>query len=231
MCLILIAYRYDPGCELLVAANRDEFYQRPTAPLAFWDDAPEVLAGRDLQAGGTWMGMTRGGRFAALTNYRDPDQLLPNALSRGRLVSDYLQGGQTVSELLEWLPTVADRYNGFNLLLGDATGLYNSPWPKLKRGLARLRRLLEDQPDPASEKLLEILTDRTPAPDHELPNTGIPLDWERWLSPIFIEAPGYGTRSSTVLRADQRGHVKITETNWADGTGREFQLSWPTRLQ
>lgn len=255
MCLILIAYRYDPGCELLVAANRDEFYQRPTAPLAFWDDAPEVLAGRDLQAGGTWMGMTRGGRFAALTNYRDPDQLLPNALSRGRLVSDYLQGGQTVSELLEWLPTVADRYNGFNLLLGDATGLYcyssrigqsqklqpglyglsnhllNSPWPKLKRGLARLRRLLEDQPDPASEKLLEILTDRTLAPDHELPNTGIPLDWERWLSPIFIEAPGYGTRSSTVLRVDQRGHVKITETNWVDGTGREFQLSWPTRLQ
>ena len=319
MCLILMAYRCHPGYELLVAANRDEFHDRPTAPLGFWDDAPDVLAGRDLQEGGAWMGVTRAGRFAALTNYRDPSRIMTGAPSRGHLVSDYLRGEQSARAVLKGLPSVADRYNSFNLLLGDETGLYyysnragepralppglyglsnhlldtpwpklrrgltmlrnlleqlpavadrynsfnlllgdetglyyysnragqpralppglyglsnhllDTPWPKLRRGLTMLQNLLEQSPDPVSDELLKILTDRTMAPDAELPKTGVPLDWERWLSAIFIDAPGYGTRSSTVLRVDNCGNVGMAEATWADASRRELQLNWPIR--
>lgn len=253
MCLILIAYRCHPDYGLLVAANRDEFHQRPTAPLAFWEDAPDLLAGRDLQEGGTWMGITRAGRFAALTNYRDPHRIMTGAPSRGHLVSGYLQGDQPAGDTLERLQLIADHYNSFNLVLGDETGLYyysnragepralppgfyglsnhllGTPWPKLKRGLAMLRGLLERQRDPALDDLLQILTDRTLAPEAELPQTGVPLEWERWLSAIFIDAPGYGTRSSTALRVDRGGNACMAEITWADASRREFQLDWPAR--
>lgn len=251
MCLILIAYRCHPGYELLVAANRDEFHDRPTAPLAFWDDAPQVLAGRDLRQGGTWMGVTRTGRFAAITNYRDPGRMRPDAPSRGRLVGDFLQGSQPAGAYLEGLLPRTGRYNGFNLLLGDETGLHyysnhagsprslspgwyglsnhvlDTPWPKLRRGLAMLRRALDQRPDPTPDDLLRLLADRAVAPDPELPRTGVPLEWERWLSPIFIDAPGYGTRSSTVLLVDERGRARMVETTWADASRREFLLDWP----
>ncbi|HRZ05280.1 MAG TPA: NRDE family protein [Candidatus Competibacteraceae bacterium] len=253
MCLVLMAYRCHPGYELLVAANRDEFHDRPTAPLAFWEDAPDLLAGRDLQEGGTWMGITRTGRFAAITNYRDPCRVKSDAPSRGHLVSGYLQGEQSAGDALERLRATADRYNSFNLLLGDETGLYyysnradepralppgfyglsnhllDTPWPKLKRGLAMLHRLLERRRDPAPDDLLQILTDRTLAPDAELPQTGVPLEWERWLSAIFIDAPGYGTRSSTALLVDSGGNACMAETTWSDASRREFQLNWPAR--
>lgn len=248
MCLILIAYRCHPGIELLVAANRDEFHDRPTAPLAFWDDAPQVLAGRDLQHGGTWLGVTQSGRFAALTNYRDPSQVQPNAPSRGRLVSAYLQGAEPALDYLTRLAAQSSAYNGFNLLLGDAAGLHyysnrgdtprtlspgwyglsnhvlNTPWPKLQRGLALAQNVLARQPDPAPDDLLRALADRVPAPDAELPDTGIPLEWERRLSPIFIDAPGYGTRSSTVLLAQEGGPTRIVETTWV-GSRCEFTLN------
>lgn len=253
MCLILMAYRCHPGYELLVAANRDEFHARPTAPLAFWAEAPDLLAGRDLQAGGTWMGVTGSGRFAALTNYRDPRQTKVDAPSRGHLVSDYLQGKPSASAALERLRLNSDRYNGFNLVLGDAAGLYyysncagepqrlepglyglsnhllDTPWPKLKRALAMLRGVLEQQRDPTPDDLLPILTDRALAADADLPQTGVPLEWERWLSAIFIDAPGYGTRSSTVLQIASAGAARIVEITWADASRREFQLPWPTR--
>lgn len=253
MCLILLAYRVHPAYELLVAANRDEFHDRPTAPLAFWDDHPNVLAGRDLQAGGTWMGITRAGRFAALTNYRDPQHVRPGAPSRGQLVSAYLQGGEPASAYLENLLPRAAAYNGFNLLLGDETGLYyysnyadgwrplppgihglsnhllDTPWPKLARGRRVLRQALEPTAEPRPDALLAILTDRAPAPDAELPATGVPLEWERWLSPIFIDAPGYGTRSSTILMVGRDGRTRMIETTWADAGRREFELAWPNR--
>lgn len=253
MCLILIAYRCRPGYELLVAANRDEFHDRPTAPLAFWDDAPDVLAGRDLQEGGAWMGIARAGRFAALTNYRDPSRVVSGAPSRGHLVSGYLRGEQPAPASLEQLRSVADGYNSFNLLLGDETGLYyysnrvgepralppglyglsnhllDTPWPKLQRGRAALHSLLAQQSDPTPDDLLRILTDRTLAPDVELPQTGVPLEWERWLSSIFIDAPGYGTRSSTVLLVDSNNCARMVETTWADASRREFELNWPQR--
>lgn len=251
MCLILLAYRCHPGYPLLIAANRDEFHDRPTAPLAFWDDAPQVLAGRDLQQGGTWMGISRNGRFAALTNYRDPSRTLSHAPSRGHLVSDYLQGRESVEDYLARLTSQANAYNGFNLLVGDAHDLYyysnyagapqaltpgwhglsnhllDTPWPKLKHGLTLMRRTLEQQPIPEPGDLLSVLADRTPAPDAALPQTGVPLEWERWLSSIFIDAPGYGTRSSTVLLVSASGQVHMVETTWADGSRREFRLEWP----
>ncbi len=248
MCLILFAYRCHPGLDLLVAANRDEFHNRPTAPLAFWDDAPQVLAGRDLQQGGSWMGVTRTGRFAALTNYRDPNRVRQDAPSRGQLVSDYLQGEEPALDYLARLATQSEAYNGFNLLLGDEAGLHyysncggapqtllpgwyglsnhllNTPWPKLQRGLALVQDALERRPDPVPDDLLSVLADRTLAPDAELPQTGVPLEWERWLSPIFIDAPGYGTRSSTVLLASEHGSARMVEITWADGGRREFIL-------
>ncbi|HMQ12526.1 MAG TPA: NRDE family protein [Candidatus Competibacter phosphatis] len=251
MCLILIAYRCHPGHKLLVAANRDEFHTRPTAPLAFWEDTPQVLAGRDLKEGGTWMGVTRTGRFAAITNYREPGQVLTNAPSRGHLVSAYLQDSMPAAAYLERLRSQASRYNGFNLLLGDTTGLYyysnradapqrlppgwyglsnhllDTPWPKLKRGVSLLRGALEGRIDPVPNDLFSLLMDRAPAPDPELPRTGVSLEWERWLSSIFIDAPGYGTRSSTLLLADDRGQARMLETTWLDGGRREYLLDWP----
>ncbi len=251
MCLILIAYRAHPSYELVVAANRDEFHGRPTAPLAFWDDNPQVLAGRDLKEGGAWMGVTRAGRFAALTNYRDPNRVLSDAPSRGHLVSGYLQGTEPARVYLDRLMARADAYNGFNLLLGDETGLYyysnrasavqaltpglyglsnhllDTPWPKLKRGQRALRRVLERGSEPTPDALLRLLTDRTPASDAELPDTGVPLEWERWLSSIFIDAPGYGTRSSTALLVEAGRRTRMIETTWADASRREFVLDWP----
>lgn len=251
MCLILVAYRCHPGYRLLVAANRDEFYDRPATPLAFWDDAPQVMAGRDLKAGGTWLGITRTGRFAALTNYRDPTRQAPNAPSRGRLVGDYLQSDEPARAYLDRLIQDADAYNGFNLLLGDAEGLFyyanyagparalepglyglsnhflDTPWPKVERSRAALRQLLNRHTDLAPDELLQLLEDRTSAPDAELPHTGVSLEWERWLSPIFITAPGYGTRASTVLLARDCGNTRMIEVTWPDASRREFQVNWP----
>ncbi len=248
MCLILFAYRSHPEYELLLAGNRDEYYDRPTAPMAFWEDAPELLAGRDLAAGGAWFGVTRNGRFAAITNYRDPSTLRPDAPSRGPLVSDYLRGRESAREYLQNLLPRAAVYNGFNLLLGDAEGLYyysnrggapralepglyglsnhllSTPWPKVERGIKGLAGLLREATEPDAAALLRLLEDRRRAPDHLLPNTGVDLEWERLLSPLFIESPSYGTRSSMVLRIDRQGWIEVTEKSWPEGRIRAFHF-------
>ena len=251
MCLILIAYRYQPGYPLLVVANRDEFYNRPAAPLAQWLDASHIIAGRDMQGGGTWFGIATNGRFAALTNYRDPSRLIPNAPSRGHLVSDYLRCSKPARQYLDQVAERADLYNGFNLLLGDSEGLFyyanyearprklapglyglsnhflDTPWPKVERTRIAFRQILDQYADPTSEDLLGLLRDQELAPDHQLPSTGIPLEWERWLSPIFITAPGYGTRASTALSVQDSGHVCIAEVTWPEHSQRQFQIDWP----
>jgi uncharacterized protein with NRDE domain len=250
MCLILFAYQAHPCYPLLVAANRDEYYVRPTAPMAYWQDIPELLAGRDLQAGGTWLGITRSGRFAAITNFRDPRSVLPNAPSRGHLVSDFLKSRESGRAYLERLLPQGGTYNGFNLLLGDGKellyysnqdgapqtlqpGIYglsnhllNTPWPKVERGRWMLAALLEGNAVPSPDDLLGLLQDHTRAADEALPNTGVSLAWERILSPLFIESPDYGTRSSTILCVDQQGKVTVTEKTWDDGSLRTFQLQW-----
>jgi len=235
MCTILFSFRSVPGERLVLLANRDEFYNRPTAAAGTWEDAPDVYAGRDLVAGGTWLGVTGSGRIAAVTNYRDPGQA-PGELSRGALVADFLKGDASPREYLREIEKNAGRYTGFNLIVGDilgagslfyfsnrgegieelGTGLYglsnhllNTPWPKVRRGKERLRELL-DRGAPERD-LFGLLADRTIAPDEELPDTGVGIEIERQLSPIFIETPIYGTRSSTVVRFSDEGGISFEE--------------------
>ena len=235
MCLILFAYRVHPDHPLVLAANRDEFYDRPTAPLDFWEDLPGVLAGRDLKGRGTWMGVDTAGRWAAITNFRDPANLKADAPSRGRLVTDYLSGSRPPRRYLEQLRPQSRRYNGFNLLVGDRSevfwfsnrdgriqrlrpGLYglsnhllDTPWPKVAKGKRRLRRLAAKRGPIPSDAVFDLLADPTPAPDRDLPATGVSLGWERQLSPLFITSPAYGTRSSTLLLTGHDGSLQMTE--------------------
>ena len=233
MCLILFAYQAHPLYPLIVAANRDEFYDRPAARAGWWEHQPGLLAGKDLQAGGAWMGVHRSGRFAAITNYREPGKVIAGAPSRGDLVTAYLAGNGSPEAYLHDLSVRGGQYNGFNLLTGDAgqlhyysnragkpqaltPGIYglsnhllNTPWPKIRKGKARLTHLLSTHFGP--ENLFEILLDRNMAPDHQLPETGVSMEWERMLSAMFIQSPVYGTRVSSVLMVDRHGEVYFEE--------------------
>jgi uncharacterized protein with NRDE domain len=246
MCLIAFAYRQHPAWQLILAANRDEFYARPTASMAYWEDAPEVLAGRDLVGGGTWLGITRSGRFAAVTNYRDPGGLREDAPSRGLLVADFLRGTEKPQAYLEILRTGADRYNGFSLLVGDSHGLYyfsnrenavrelhpgiyglsnhllDTPWPKVLRVKRALRQLIEANAV-ETQRILEILADPLRPSDEDLPDTGVGLTWERLLSPVFISSEHYGTRSSTALLISHDGRVSLTERERFGGDIKSYQ--------
>jgi uncharacterized protein with NRDE domain len=248
MCLIVFAYQQHPTWRLVLAASRDEFLARPAASMAHWLDAPEILAGRDLTGGGTWFGITRSGRFAAVTNYRDPRDVRNDAPSRGLLVSDFLRGGEPPRVYLERLSADAYRYNGFSLLVGDGNdlcyfcnreniarelkpGLYglsnhllDEPWPKVQRAKRELMRLLNaDTID--THHLFELLADRQQALDEALPNTGISRDWERLLSSIFIASPVYGTRSSTALLVAYDGGISAAEREHLNGETRSYQWS------
>jgi uncharacterized protein with NRDE domain len=249
MCLILIAYRVHPRYPLVLAANRDEFYQRPTAGAAFWPDAPYLLAGRDLVHDGTWLGITRSGRLAALTNYRDPHAVIRNAPSRGGLVSGFLQSGISSEGYLERLRADAPAYNGYNLLFGDQDALYcysnkngeavklapgisglsnhllDTPWPKVVRGKESLAEVLRND-EFSREELFTILADRSQAVDEALPDTGVGLARERMLSSVFVTSERYGTRSSTVLLVDANGKVSFTERSFNGGEGAEVEIDF-----
>ena len=224
MCVIYFAYKFHPEYPLVVLANRDEFYDRPTAQAAYWDDHPDVFAGRDLVAGGTWLGITRKGRFAAVTNYREPGAP-KGSRSRGELVADFLKRNDSAEGYLEEIGGRSGDYSGFNLLVGEFSGaasqlfyfsnrgggiqrltsgvfglsnhLLDTPWPKLIRGTERFRELLVS-PLPKSA-FFDLLADEALAPDDDLPNTGVGYEKEKLLSAIFIKTPVYGTRSSTVV--------------------------------
>lgn len=248
MCLILLAWRAHPEYPLVLAANRDEFHSRPTAPAGFWPEAPWVLAGKDLQAGGTWLGITRTLRFAALTNFRDPAHVMAGAPSRGELVARFLTGDVMPGAYLVQLESIGSAYNGFNLLFGDletvcyysncgdeprrlAPGIYglsnhllDTPWPKVARGKSALAEALQGLP--GNEALFELLRDDTIAPDRQLPRTGVSLEWERLLSAAFIRSPEYGTRSATVIVAEADGTVEFEERPFLHGE----QLPEPRRF-
>lgn len=243
MCLILLALEPAPELRLVVAANRDEFYARPTAPARWWADAPALLAGRDLHAGGTWMGITRGGRFAAVTNYRETTAPRPDAPSRGELVAGFLLAGVPAAEWMERLEPRAGEYNGFNLLAGDggsllwlsnrggaprrlepgvyglSNALLDTAWPKVERGKAGMRAALAGPPDALERALFGVLADAEPAPDGLLPATGVGAERERALSSLFIRTPEYGTRSSTVLVVGADGQARFTERRLDPATG------------
>ncbi len=238
MCLILFAYEKHPDHRLILAANRDEFYDRPTAALTYWQDHPGILAGRDLKSMGTWMGINRTGKFAAITNYREPGRQILDAPSRGHLVSDYLIGDLPPSEYLEQLRQKAHYYNGFNLLVGNTRSLFyysnrrdgilrldpgvyglsnrllDTRWPKVHLGKSRLSALIESNTDLPRETILSLLQNQKRPPDHQLPDTGVGIEWERTLSPLFISSPNYGTRCSTLLTIDRRQRVRMTEITW-----------------
>lgn len=242
MCLILVAWQAHPDYPLVVAANRDEFFARPAVEANWWKDAPAIFAGRDLEAGGTWLGMSRNGRFAGLTNFRDPERNRSGTPSRGALVADFLGKDESTADALARLKLEGSRYNAFNLFLsdGETLGIYESesgtarvlepglyalsnhlldtPWPKVVAGKSRLANALRALPD--DTPLRELLRDDRPAPDVALPRTGVSLAWERMLSSAFIRAPGYGTRCSTVIRRSRQGWTHITESTW-DAVGLE----------
>jgi uncharacterized protein with NRDE domain len=234
MCLIVLAWRPGHAQPLLLAANRDEFYARPCQPLGEWPDAPGIFAGRDLQAGGTWLGIGSGGRFAALTNIRDPGQA-EGARSRGKLPVDFLLGELGPRDFLQRLEGQCGQYSGFNLLCGDAqqlchfssqerrvkvlgAGIYglsnaglDTPWPKVQQAKAALAAALHD---PRAERLLALLSDPTQATDSQLPQTGIGLAGERLLSSVFIASPSYGTRASSVLMVNAEGNRLLVERSF-----------------
>ena len=246
MCLIFIAHQAHRDYPLVVAANRDESHFRSTQAAHFWVDVPDLLAGRDLEAQGTWMGVHRNGRFAAITNYRannrGQNQRLTNPPSRGLLVSSFLQSDDSALGFVETLSSQGPTYNGFSLLVHDGktlasycnregqpevlkSGVYglsnrvvNTPWPKLVSGRTELSKQLAAGP-PHSQDLFALLSDRKPAKDSELPNTGIGLEREKQLSSRFILGTDYGTRSSSVLMIDQQGHAQFDERSYdADGS-------------
>lgn len=235
MCLILFAYDRHPEYELVLLANRDEFFHRPTRQAGFWEDEPRILAGRDLKEGGTWLGVRPSGRLAAVTNVREPGRTVDAAESRGSLVKDFLASGMSSAAYAADVETRGDRFNGFNLLLWDGSdlsyvtnrpdararsvapgihGLSNADldtaWPKVESGKRELENVLKEGAI-AAERLLDILRDDARAPDEKLPDTGVGLDLERVLSSRFIRSPDYGTRSSTVVLIERSGRIVFIE--------------------
>lgn len=235
MCLILFAYKQHPEYKLIIAANRDEFYNRPTSP-AEWSG--EILSGIDEKAGGTWMGINKSGQLAALTNYRNPADMVPNKLSRGNLVYDYLKTGS--------LDDKHSEYSGFNLIYGTTNrlnyisnrsegkreltpGVYglsnhllDTPWVKVERGKRALLETISGKF--TTDDLFSILKDDFEPSDSLLPDTGIGIEKERMLSPIFIKSSDYGTVSSTALTIDYSGNVHFTERTHKTKTDKDFRF-------
>lgn len=245
MCLIGIAYGMHPRYPLLVAANRDEFHERPADPARFWPDSPTLLAGRDRRGGGTWLGLSLAGRFAAVTNFREPASPTTGQRSRGELVARFLEGDQPAAAFARRVTADGDRYGGFGLLVMDrrsmwfasnrvaspapvAAGVHglsnqalDSPWPKVDRIRAGLtREAAARRPD--SRRLLTVLRDTTRAPDHDLPDTGVGLERERLLSPPFIVDDVYGTRCTTLLLVDADGRCTFREDSYT-AVGEPFR--------
>lgn len=255
MCLVVLGLHAHPLLPLVVAANRDELLERPADPAGYWPGREGLLAGRDRAAGGTWMGVTRAGRFAALTNVRDPRAFDPAAPSRGGLVVDFLASREEPLGHLRRLAADPVRRNGFNLLggaegrvawLSNASGaprevgagihavsnaLLDTDWPKTRRTAARLAEVLGRGGAVDPEELFSLLADREPAPDEELPDTGVGLEAERLLSPPFIVSPGYGTRGSTLLVVARGGRAvfleRLFDARFREAGTARFELDFP----
>lgn len=243
MCLIVVGWRVHPDYPLVVAANRDEFYARPTAIAARWPDAPQIIGGIDLEAGGTWLGITESGRFAAVTNVREPN-MAKAASSRGALTRDFLLADLPAGDYAAQIE--GSHYAGFNLLLGDGESLHycsnrdgkpralppgiyglsnhllDSPWPKLVQARQRFTTALQHLPEEAA--FFELLADQSIVEDDKLPQTGVPLEWERLLSAVFVKSENYGTRASTLLWQNSDGTVKLHEQSFGPN-GQALQSS------
>ncbi len=239
MCILVLAWRDRPGDRLVLLGNRDEFHARPSAPADWWADAPAVLGGRDLEAGGSWLGVTRGGRFAVVTNVREMRVAPPpQPLSRGALVAGFLTGAATPAAYAQDATARGARFAGFNLIVGDRDGAWYAsnraapralapgvvalsnatldvPWPKVER----LRARFHAARDAGDAALLELLGDRQPADDADLPDTGLPLAHERALSAAFVQGRDYGTRASYLLAIGDDGAARLIERSFAPDAG------------
>jgi len=240
MCLILVAFKAVPDYPLLIAANRDEFHARPAQKADWWPDDADILGGRDLQAGGTWLAVHRGGKFAAVTNFRDADASKRSKRSRGHLVSEFLQGTLAPNEYIQTLK--GDDFAGFNLLLSDSRtlaymsnrsatsgellpGVYglsnatlDTPWEKVERSRSRLQELI-DGGNVNESSLLRVLADRQKGPVDEVHSSRLPFATAHAITAPFIVLPEYGTRCSTIVLADQHAKWLLTERRFAaDGS-------------
>ena len=250
MCILFLAIDQHPDYPVIICANRDEFYARPTQEAEFWREQPDILAGKDLQAGGSWFGINSSGCFAAITNIRTGIQQFETKRSRGELVTMVLLADSPIDD--HWLKENSDEFNPFNLTYGHLNQLrcYNSIqkrqthltdgfhsisngalddiWPKMAKGARSLERLVAVNKMIDGDELFNILKDKTQAADVELPHTGIPLEWERKLSSIFINSSEYGTRSSSIIIQNKLGAVKFIERCYDDQGNkrgqRDFQL-------
>ena len=252
MCLVIFAYKVHPQYPLIITANRDEFYKRPTVGAHWWESKPNVLAGRDLKGGGTWLGVSKSGKFATLTNYRDLQHMRKDAPTRGALVTDYLENDELTA--MAYLQSIEndEAFNGYNLLLYEngqlfwhsnvsakteelESGIYglsnaqlDTPWPKVLRGKQFLQKWMQkDFPNLDAEEAFAYLQNRERPKDADLPDTGVGIEWERFLSPMFIEEPKhqYGTRCSTVVLIDKNAEVSFEERVYVGDVGkRRFQF-------
>ncbi len=249
MCLIIIAFQADPRYPLVVAANRDEFFTRETAQADFWtgeSTTQQVLAGRDLVAGGTWLGICRSGRFAAVTNIRDPSQTEPGSRSRGELCRNFLAGEESPQQYCDSLKPDFAEFAGYNLLIGDASsliyvnnqqekicevepgihglsnGLLNSSWPKVEQGRRSLQTLLGAKQELSTDQLIAMMNDRSQAADIDLPDTGVAIELERKLSSAFIQNTErhYGTLCSSAVIFDDSGEIRFSEQNYDESGAR-----------
>lgn len=243
MCLAVLAIDVHPDWPLIVIANRDEFHLRPTAIMQPWVQTPTLLAGQDLLARGTWLGVTTTGKFALLTNVRDPANHRHEAPTRGALVERYLNTAVTASGYLDELASEASSYNGFNLIVGEAgtplwhasnaqkpfyakiapgihgisNALLDTPWIKTVRSTQAVHRQLKTTPQaltPDIDALVTIMLDTTPVPDDQLPSTGIGLARERLLASPFIISDDYGTRCTTLLLRHRHGQQWVQEDTY-----------------
>lgn len=237
MCLTAFSWKQHPDYQLILLANRDEFYNRSTEVAHIWKGENQIVAGKDVQAGGTWMGINKHGKFAAITNYRDLSTIKPEAPSRGKLTLEFLEGDIAAREYIHQLTPEAGNYNGFNLLIGDRhelwylsnvsgelralqPGLYglsnhllDTPWPKV----VKAKNILSEFDHLSESQLLQAFGNRELAPDNDLPDTGVGQALERKLSAMFIHFEKYGTRCTTLLTIDYRGRVRFRERTFYQG--------------
>ncbi len=254
MCLIVFSWQENKQYPLILLGNRDEFYQRPTAPADYWEGKDDhILAGKDLQAGGTWLGMNKQGKFTTITNYRDLLNIKENAPSRGDLTAEYLRSDLGPGDYLKSIHSSIDQYNGFNLLVGTPEelwylnnvdgniqqlkpGIYglsnavlDTEWPKTKAAKEKFTTAIQGGAS-APEELLPLLYDTTTADDKELPKTGVPLEWERKLSAMFIQSEDYGTSITSLLKIDREQKLHFTEKTHAVGGRSEVLKQFSVKL-
>jgi uncharacterized protein with NRDE domain len=247
MCLIAVAYKAHPKFPLILMGNRDEFKNRPTMQAHDWEEPKGIIAGRDLKAGGTWLGVQEAGKVAVLTNYRDLS--LPKKEydhSRGKLIVDYL--ASDLDGQRYWAGVPGQAFEGFNMLLWNTAGLYyasnmgvsrwvkpgihalsnhllNTKWPKVDKARAAMESIIKSDQITAA-RAMDLLADREIATDPELPETGVPLEVERMLSSVFIDSPEYGTRCSTFFRMDNEGNWWFEEYTWESGNSFVKHGKW-----